>query len=100
MSQTQSDLFGHTAPQGEMFASTDMRPTWKPPVIDPDDVRRRLQKMLDKAKNSEGELPWSLETTLRNRTIFPQMANWLPHDEAEELRAAFHAELERFDLKS
>jgi hypothetical protein len=99
MSQPQTDLFGYTAPQGELFASKDMRPTWKPPVIDPDDVRRRLHKMLNKARASEDELPWSLETTLRNRVIFPQMANWLPHEEAEELRAAFRKELERFDLE-
>ena len=98
MSQTQTDLFGHTPPQGEMFATKDMRKAWQPPVIDPEDVRRRLHAMLDKARASEGELPWSLETTRRNRTIFPQMANWLPHEEAEELRAAFRVELERFDL--
>lgn len=98
MSQTQSERNGHTEPQGELFASADMRPTWKPPVIDPEDVRRRLHSMLEKVRNSVDDLPWSLEVTLRNRTIFPQMANWLPHEEAEELRAAFRDELRRFDL--
>lgn len=33
-----------------------------------------------------------------NRTIFPQMTNWLPDDEAEQLRLEFAAELERLHL--
>ena len=84
--------------QGEMFAPTEMRKGWEPPKIDPDDVRRRLHRMLDAMKAADTELPWSMDKTLLNRTIFPQMANWLPHEEAEELRAAFRAELARFDL--
>jgi hypothetical protein len=32
--------------------------------------------------------------------LFPQMANWLPEEERERLRAEFRAELERLDLAS
>jgi hypothetical protein len=31
------------------------------------------------------------------RTVFPQMTNWLPAEEAAELRRAFRAELARLE---
>lgn len=81
-----------------MFAPAEMRKGWQPPRIDPDDVRRRLAAMLDDILTAGDELPWSIEKARYNRTVFPQMANWLPHDEAEALRDRFRAELARFGL--
>jgi hypothetical protein len=75
-----------------------MRKGWEPKPPAPKDVRRRLHKMLDAMKAADKELPWTMDKTLLNRTIFPQMANWLSQEEAEELRAAFRAELARFGL--
>ena len=40
-------------------------------------------------------MPWPEGEARMWRTVFPQMANWLPPDEAEQLRLAFAQELER-----
>ena len=84
--------------QTEMFAPTEMRKGCEPPLIDPNDVRSRLTRALDALKACEVGSPWSEEATGRNIVIFPQMANWLPRDEADTLRNAFRAELVRLDL--
>ncbi len=40
-------------------------------------------------------MPWERQTVLLYQTIFPQMANWLPDEEAAQLRLAFAGEMER-----
>jgi hypothetical protein len=43
-------------------------------------------------------LPWDRKRALLNAKIFPQMTNWLPDDEAAQLRFEFAAELARLNL--
>jgi hypothetical protein len=71
------------------------RPT---PVFraDPEEVRRGLHKILAEAWAAQ-TLPWNAHRTALYRTIFPQMTNWLPDDEAARLRSEFEAELARLD---
>ena len=98
MTDDAPDLFGHKPAQGELFAGVEPpRPQWKVEV-DPEMIRRRLHKMLAEARAAKDESPWPYETMRVNRTIFPQMANWLPDDEADQLRRAFAAELKRLNL--
>jgi hypothetical protein len=40
-------------------------------------------------------VPWDAEQASLYRTVFPQMASWLPADEAARLRREFAAELDR-----
>jgi hypothetical protein len=40
-------------------------------------------------------MPWDARTLMLNQTVFPQMTNWLPEDEAAQLRLEFEAALER-----
>jgi len=40
---------------------------------------------------------WDSRRTLYWRTAFPQMTNWLPDDEAAQLRSAFESEIRRLD---
>jgi hypothetical protein len=40
-------------------------------------------------------MPWNANGIRLYRTIFPQMTNWFPDDEAAQLRSAFGAELAR-----
>jgi hypothetical protein len=40
-------------------------------------------------------MPWEPRKVRLYRTIFPQMAGWLPDDEARQLNLAFEAELAR-----
>lgn len=94
MNEKTPDLFGHSPPQGDLFASEPARNDGVG-VADPDDVRHRLHKLLAEARAAQSTPPWSERDTRMYQTIFPQMANWLPHSEAEQLRLEFHAELER-----
>jgi hypothetical protein len=86
--------------QGDLF-STDPR---SDPVgddapprtygADPDAVRAELHRILAEARAAR-QLPWEPKRAAFYRTVFPQMANWLPDDEAAQLRFDFAAELER-----
>lgn len=42
-------------------------------------------------------LPWEPKQASLYRTIFPQMTNWLPDDEAAQLRFDFESEMARLD---
>jgi hypothetical protein len=46
--------------------------------------KRRAQKM-----------PWNERDARMWQTVFPNMANWLPENEAEQLRLEFRTEIER-----
>ena len=51
--------------------------------------------MLAEARAARSALPWNERTTRLYQTIFPQMTNWLPNAEAEQLLLEFRTELER-----
>ena len=78
----QPDLFG-----------PDETPAYRP---DPDKVRARLHLILSEAKSAEA-LPWDRDRLSLYRTIFPQMTQWLPDDEAARLRFEFEEALERLE---
>jgi hypothetical protein len=92
----QPDLFGHAPAQGSLFGPGDDR--LQPPVQrflpDPEKVRRRLMALLEKARSAE-RMPWPERDARMWQTVFPNMANWLPADEAEQLRLEFAQEMER-----
>jgi hypothetical protein len=87
MNARQSELFGTDVPLCRGAEPIDYSSM-------PDKVRPRLHKMLAELRNAH-TMPWEYGRLLLNRTIFPQMANWLPEEEAERLRAEFTAELTR-----
>ena len=63
---TQASLFG--SEENRMQAPRqDTRP-------DPEDVRRRLRTILEKAREAE-TMPWSERNARMWRTVFPNMAN-------------------------
>lgn len=87
-----------TMAQFDLFSGqTDLLPaepsSYRP---DPDKVRRKLLRLLDEARAAD-TLPWDRKTARYWQTVFPQMANWLPDDEAYQLRLDFRIELERLD---
>ena len=82
--------------QGDLFRNDDdaeerETPTWYP---DPDEVRTELHAILAQARAAEA-MPWDADRTALYRTIFPQMTNCLPEEEATQLRFDFEAELAR-----
>jgi hypothetical protein len=97
MSKQGADLFGFKPNQGDLFANEPARND-DVGVVDPDDIRARLHKMLAAARATEATPPWNERTTRLYQTIFPQMANWLPAAKAEQLRLAFWTEMERLSL--
>ena len=87
---TQQDLFG-TDSQAELFEPDAAPPAYRP---DPDQVRERLHKILAEARAAD-KLPWDRDKLLVYRTIFPQMAGWLPEEEGAQLRFEFDTEMAR-----
>ncbi len=63
---------------------------------DPDEVRAELLRVLAQVRAAQS-FPWDARCTLYWRTVFPQMTNWLPKDEAAQLRFEFETEMHRLE---
>jgi hypothetical protein len=63
---------------------------------DPDEVRAELLSVLAQARAARS-FPWDARRALYWRTVFPQMANWLPDEEAQQLRLEFEMEIRRLE---
>jgi hypothetical protein len=86
------DLFGTTPAQPDLFADQPSQPR---KVMDfQAEARKRLTAMLAEARAAE-RLPWSEREAKTLEILFPQMAEWLPGDEANQLCFEFARELER-----
>jgi hypothetical protein len=90
MPREQLDLFG----EEPEFSDEDYKPVTY--SSDPEEVRRELNRLLDEARSAK-VFPWEPRKVGLYRTIFPQMANWLPKDEAEQLCFAFEEEMRRLE---
>jgi hypothetical protein len=91
-SSRQSDLF-QAHEQSGLFGEETPTPEHR---ADPDAVRAELYKILAEARAAQ-KLPWEPKIVLLYRTIFPQMTNWLPDDEAAHLRFEFDTEIKRLE---
>jgi len=89
-----ADLFGHAAAQSDFFSQGQLAAPVQSYLPDPADIRRRLNTLLATARAAE-RMPWPERDARVWKTIFPNMANWLPNEEAEQLRLAFSTEMER-----
>jgi hypothetical protein len=92
MSSRQRDLF--LDDEADLFDEDRPTPVFR---ADPDVVRQKLHKILAEAKAAQ-TIPWDAYQTGIHRITFPQMTNWLPDDEAAQLRAEFEAELARLGV--
>ena len=93
-----SNLFGDG--QHSLFGDDQGRiphPAPQSHLPDPERVRRRLNALLETARNAT-RMPWDARKASMWQIVFPQMANWLPEEEAEQLRFEFAKELERLKL--
>jgi hypothetical protein len=92
----EADLFGHRPAQGSLFGVGDDRLQVPQQRLLPDaeKVRLRLKALIEKVRLAE-KMPWSERDARAWQIVFPNMANWLPHDEAEQLRFEFAKEMER-----
>jgi hypothetical protein len=92
----QTDLFGHQPSQSELFAPQSTAAPEAVPVT-PESVRSKMLLMLDQLRAAD-HMPWPERKVRINEVIFPQMANWLPEEEAAQLCFAFTREIERLKL--
>lgn len=92
----QTDLFGYATAQGSLFGEGENRlqAPHQSTLPDPEKVRRRLTALLEKARSAE-KMPWSERDARMWQIVFPNMANWLPEDEASQLRFDFAQEMQR-----
>ncbi len=91
-----TDLFGHSPAQGSLFGSGEdrLQAPEQRAVPDPQTIRLRLKSLLEKARAAK-TMPWPERDARMWQTVFPNMANWLPPEEAERLRLDFEKEMRR-----
>ena len=89
---TQTDLFGTRA---DLIGPAPPR-SYAPSLAT---VRAEVNKVLEKARIAK-EMPWTAKEVAFWKTVFPQMTNWLPAEEAEQLRSAFMEEICRLEAAS
>lgn len=93
-----TDLFGNG--QLSIFGESENlvpHPEQPSTIPDPAKVREKLHALLEKARNAE-TMPWPEKKARVWQIVFPNMANWLPEDEANQLRFEFAQEMERLKL--
>jgi hypothetical protein len=95
----ETDLFGQSPAQGSLFGPGEdrLQAPRQSTTPDPEVIRLRLNALLETARSAE-KMPWSERDARMWQTVFPNMAKWLPEDEADQLRFEFAQEIER--LKS
>lgn len=84
-------------PQLDLF-STDEQPEAERPSqavsADPDEVRAEMLGLLAELRAAK-TMPWTEDDVGFYQTVFPQMSNWLPKDEAKQLCLEFETEMTR-----
>ena len=92
----ETDLFGQVPAQGSLFGAGEdrLQAPRQSSMPDPETVRLRLRTLLEKARSAE-RMPWSERDARMWQTVFPNMAKWLPENEANQLRFEFAQEMER-----
>lgn len=65
--------------------------------VNPDEVRVELLEILRIAREAQDVAPWDRRTHRYHEVVFPQMASWLPDDEANQLCFEFAKEMERIE---
>jgi hypothetical protein len=64
---------------------------------DRDEIRQELNDILAQARGATSGLPWDERTFQYHKVVFPQMANWLPEQERDQLRFEFAQEVKRIE---
>ena len=65
--------------------------------VNPEDVRAELLEIMRVAREARDQAPWDRRTHRYHQVVFPQMASWLPEDEADQLCFEFSRELKRIE---
>ena len=65
---------------------------------DPNEIRQELHEILEEARCATSASPWDERTFNYHKVVFPQMANWLPAEERDQLRFEFAQQIERIEF--
>jgi hypothetical protein len=90
------DLFPISSKQYGFDLGDDVAPHSYEP--DREEVRQELNGILAVARGATNCSPWDDRTFKYHKVVFPQMANWLPDDERDQLRFEFAREVERIEM--
>jgi len=95
----ETDLFGQNAAQESLFGAGEgrMQAPQRNNAPDPQVIRFRLHTLLEKVRDAE-TMPWAERDARMWKTVFPNMAKWLPPEEGEQLCFEFAREMERLAL--
>ena len=92
------DLFGAPAGPDQISLFGEGEGRFQTPATlqmdHPARARAKLTTLLELARTAR-RMPWPEREARMWQTVFPQMANWLPDEEANQLRLAFSQEMER-----
>jgi len=77
----------------DIFAQPERPSEWP----DPAEVRAEMLAILALARQALDTCPWDERTFRFHKQVFPQMANWLPEEEAAQLRTEFAREVARIE---
>lgn len=92
------DLFGNPASPAQFSLFGEGADRLQAPVRryepDPAKIRAELLAVLETARGAKA-MPWTARDADYWQTVFPNMANWLPEEEAAQLRFEFAREIER-----
>lgn len=91
-----TDIFGLAPRQQDMFGVE--QETFDEPMTEAE-IRRELTETVAMLRNAK-VLPWSVPLMLRVDTMFPEIAEKLPREEAVGLIAAFRLEMHRLRDKA
>ena len=61
-------------------------------------MRAELTAILRTARAATDEAPWDERTFLYHKVVFPQMAQWLPDAERDQLCFEFAREVQRIEV--
>ncbi|WP_310473838.1 hypothetical protein [Sandarakinorhabdus sp.] len=84
-------------PKGQLGFDLGEATVPKAYVPDIDDIRTELNAVLDSLRAASGTCALDARLIRFHKTVFPQMANWLPEQERVSMRAAFAAEIGRVE---
>ena len=91
-----TDIFGLAPRQQDMFGVP--QETFDEPMT-VDEIRTELEETIELLRKSE-TLPWSTKLMLQVDTMFPEIVEKLPADEATELVSAYRLEMHRLRNKA
>ena len=90
------DIFCNSDPQlGLDLGDAPARAPYRP---DQQEIREELTAILLIARRALDACPWDARTFNYHKVVFPQMANWLPEEERDQLRFEFAREVARIEL--